>query len=205
MMRSKGLILIALVTVLATVSYANFDWGAYWYFYESDGSTWLENDADNSVGAFVQLIHDVDGDGLDTPVNTGTGISGTSDDTIYWATWFGDNGGGDGAFTGISSPVDVTAGASEDGDIFYARVWSAPSTSWDDLNSTIDGSANYWDGLGYTYSDGSPSTYNMTGPSGSPYSANITVDGTPVAVPEPTVVALAALGLLLIRGFRRNK
>jgi hypothetical protein len=45
----------------------------------------------------------------------------------------------------------------------------------------------------------------MTGPSGSPYSANITVDGTPVAVPEPTVVALAALGLLLIRGFRRNK
>jgi len=199
----KKIGLVVAILLVATLAHADFDWGAYWYFYDSGGSTFLANNAGNTVGAFAQLIWDVDGDGLDTPVNSGTGIAPGSDDVVYWASWFGENAGVAGQFSGAGTPETVTAGAPQDGEIFYARVWSAPAATWNANASTITTTANYWDGLQLTYSDGATLTYNMTGISGSPYNANITVDG--VTIPEPTVFALGALGLILVRAFRRKK
>ena len=201
-MKVKSLVVAMLVVVGAFSAYANFDWGSYWYFYDSDGTTWLNNDASQTVGAFVQLIRDVDGDGLDAAIGTGTGIDAGSDDVVFWASWFGENGGSDGMFNPAPPYEVVTAGLAEDGYIFYARVWSDPAATWSGTASTVPSGATYFDGIQFIYDNDVPGTYNMTGPAGSPYNANITVGTSPI--PEPTVLGLGLIGLVLLRSFRRK-
>ncbi|NCC61957.1 MAG: hypothetical protein EOM12_13680 [Verrucomicrobiae bacterium] len=196
----KCLSVMAILAIATIAGYANFDWGSYYYFYDTDGSTFLTSDSSESVGCFVQLIWDVDGDGLDQAVNYGTGIAAGSDDQVYMSAWLGFGGSTvPGMFVNEMTPAIVTAGLGEDGYIFYGRVWSAPAATWDGLNSTIDASSRYWDGSEFTYVDGVPSIYNMS----SAESANITVNTAPI--PEPTVIALGVLGIALVRGLRKVK
>ncbi|MGD9873254.1 MAG: hypothetical protein AB7T27_03185 [Kiritimatiellia bacterium] len=195
-MKTKAIFTSLLIIAAASFVHADFNWGSYWYFYDSDGTTWLNNDASQTVGAFVQLIRDVDGDGIDAAIGTGTGIVGGSDDVIFWASWFGENDPTDGQFVG---PESVTAGAPEDGYIFYARVWSDPVAVWSGTSSTVPAGATYWDGSQFVFDNDVPTlTYNMS----SAESANVIVGTSPI--PEPTVLGLGLIGLVLLRSFRRK-
>ena len=197
-MKIKAVFISLLVLASAAFVHANFDWGSSWYFYDSDGTTFLTSSDTSTVGAFAQLIRDVDGDGIDAAIGTGTGIPIGSDDVVYWASWFGENlNDMPGAF--VTSPLEtVTATATENNYIFYARIWSDPVSTWSGTASTVPSGATYWDAPSYTYIDGAPSTYDMTGA----LSANVTVSTSPI--PEPTVLGLGLIGLVLLRSFRRK-
>lgn len=197
-MKMKTVLVCLLVLASAAFVHANFDWGSSWYFYDSDGSTFLVSNDSSTIGCFAQLIRDVDGDGVDAAIGTGTGIPIGSDDVVYWASWFGENANdAPGAF--VTSPLeDVTAGVAQDGYIFYARIWSDPVSTWSGTASTVPSGATYWDGPSFTYGDAAPGTYDMTGA----LSANVTVDTSPI--PEPTVLGLGLIGMVLLRSFRRK-
>ncbi len=207
----KKLVIVLAAIIIAGVAHANFDWSNYWYFYDEGGVNFATNASSSTVGFFVQLIWDVDDDGLDAPVTTtATGISTTSDDMVYWVSWLGENDGGTGmpGDFGGSNPETVTAGAAQDANHYYARVWNAPATTAfvnTDTNTAVNGlgtTARYWDGLEFTYADGAPQTYVMTGGAGSPYNSNITIDSVPI--PEPTTFALLGIGLLAARFVRKK-
>lgn len=201
----KCLIILGILAIATTASFANFDWGAYYYFYEAAGTTFLTSDASEANGCFVQLIHDVNGDGLDAAVdNGGNGINAASDDVVYMGAWLGiDGGANQGQFT--ASVADVAAGASEDNYVFYGRVWSAAAATWNGVDSTIDtGVSTYWDGLAFSFDNDAPSpVYNMTAEAGLGLNANVNL--VPAAIPEPTVIAMGLLGIALIRGLRKIK
>lgn len=203
----RMIVAILFVCSVAFIVNADFDWATYWYFYDT-GGTFLTNNTANTVGVFAQLIWDVDDDGIDPAnINYTTGIDPASDDVVYMASWFGDGGAGNpGQFT----TVTVTAGDPQTNGTFYARVWSAPVGTWSAESSQIPTGATYWDAytdgqgavLGFEY-PGAFTTYSMSGPNGSPYSANITASYSPV--PEPSSFLLATAGLFLVRLIRRKK
>jgi hypothetical protein len=196
----KALIALLAIGLMASVAQADFFWTAGNYIYNSDGSTWATRDTDNSVGFFAQLIY-AGSDGIANDISgTGTGVTG--DDSVYNVAWLGEDGGSiDGVWwSGTGKTVPGTA--TEDGYNFYARIYAAPAASWNGLATTIDNQSYYYQGSVWDYDNDAPAgteTYSFD----SAESGNWSID-TPIAVPEPTSVILALLGLGLVRLYRRK-
>lgn len=196
----KKLMVATMALLVSTcVSHAVFDWGATYYFYESDGTTLLNSDPSSSLGAYVQLILDVDGDGLGPCVNTGTGIQAGDDDIVFMGTWIG-----------AATPITdgrfctriVSAGLSESNKWFYSRVWNQAADTWNGNDTAIAGQSSvmYWQSSGFQYEhkqlgDQAFNFLNM----------NPNVQGNTVntPIPEPASFVLALAGLLLVRKFRK--
>ncbi|MBN2564035.1 MAG: hypothetical protein JXQ75_24235 [Phycisphaerae bacterium] len=199
-MRRLFAVAVVLAMVLVPATMADFRWAAGMYFYDSDGTTWLIHNPVDNIGVFVQLIHDVDGDGIDGCLAGGTGVTG--DDVVWGVSWFGeDTYTINGQWWEPNIGKLMTASSAEDGWYLYARVWNDPAATWNGLNTVVPSGASvrYWDGALWQYDNDVPGTYDMTASE----SQNVTVDSTPSAIPEPTIAALGLVGLLLIRGFRR--
>ena len=199
MRKLAPLAVMAVVALLAVPSYGDFDWFnlASNRVYYGDGTTLADGDASSSVGCFVQLIWAGANGTFSTPINSGNGIPGGSDDQVQLTTWLGNNwfGNPDGRYAGSG-----TYTADSNGN-YVVRFWSAPSP-------------DYGNGLVPT---STTNRYNQTAswanPGNEPPAGadqfNILPGGgismTLQAVPEPAMIALGLVGLVSLRFFRRRK
>jgi len=209
----KKMLVFLAVVGMALSAQADFTWSAGYYFYDSNGTSgsWLIRNTSSSIGVFVQLIRDVNNDGAAAISGTGTGVSG--DDVVYAVAWFGADGFGadmppyHGQWWQPTGGQNMTAGASEDGYSFYARVWDAPAASWNGLNTAIDPSAMYYQGPVWTYDNDTPGQYYDMAPTAEGTTAGFSLGyvTTSQVVPEPTTLMLGLVGLVLLRLFRVKK
>ncbi len=207
----KIFVFLAVVGMVLSAQ-ADFFWQSSAYFYDSNGTSgsWLTHNTSSSIGVFVQLIRDVNNDGAAAISGTGTGVSG--DDVVYAVAWFGADGSSvppayHGQWWNPSTGPTITAGVTEDGYSFYARVWDAPAASWNGLSTAIDPSAMYYQGPVWTYDNDLPSSsYDMT-PTAEGTTAGFSLGyvTTSQVVPEPTTLMLGLVGLVLLRLFRVKK
>ena len=200
MRKLAPLAVMAVVALLAVPSYGDFDWfnANSNRVYYGDGTTFADGNASSTIGCFIQLIYAGADTVFSTPVNSGTGIPGGSDDQVIIASWIGNNvfGNADGRYSGNGSYTnDVSAGN------YIVRFWSAPSP-------------DFGNGLVPT---STTNRYNQTASWANPGSEppatadsfnnlpNGGISLTLQAVPEPAMIALGIVGLVSLRFFRRRK
>jgi len=208
----KKILVFLAVVGLALSAHADFQWGSSYYFYDSNGTAgnWLIHNTSSSVGVFVQLIRDVNNDGAAAISATGTGVS--DDDVVYAVAWFGADGVSvppayHGMWWSPNTGQTMTAGPTEDGYSFYARVWDSPAATWNGLSTAIDPSAMYYQGPVWTYDNDTPlQNYDMAPTAeGTTTGFGLGYVTTSQVVPEPTTLMLGLVGLVLLRLFRVKK
>lgn len=216
-------LIVIMACACASIALADFSWQASCYFYDQNGTSgnWLVKEPNQLEGVFAQLIYaGANGvaDSIDAAGTTGV----TGDDVIYDVSWFGEDGydgddhdgGGaidpdiyDGFWWFPSVGKTITAGASEDEYVFYARVFAVPASSWNGLSTTLAADAWYYQSPTWTYDNDVVGDFDMTpvreGQTGLPLDYVSTSTGQ--VIPEPSSIALGLVGLVLLRVFRRKK
>jgi len=201
---SKSLVIVAAVISMTLAckdasAVATIFWGTSTSFFalDNDGVTHITGNASSSVAGLVQLVY-LGSDGVYNGFQaSGTGVKG--DDSVLQSVWMG-FGTPMSAFTSgqfASSVTDSLAAGSK----FMILFFDAPSPVFGTSpNSTAPTTGFYGQSAVFT-STGDPAsggtdTFNFT--------SNLTA-GNPVAVPEPTTIALmlAGLGMLVARRFVR--
>lgn len=161
----------------------------------ADNSTPLTGSkSDATVGAFAQLIHDVNGDGLN-PIDLGNADGAGGDDVVLAWSFIGWNTGFSPANGSINVADTAIASVPENNHIFV-RTWDAPSPGGGaaPLPGTSSVAMWYGDSPNFFVTDdtGNPADFNIQG-----FYTNI-----PVVVPEPGTLAFIGLGLVTI-AYRR--
>lgn len=202
----KKLTLTAVLALVAAVSaQADFEWFntttnriAY-----NDGSTFLAGSfGDSSVGCFLQLIYAGADNAIDPAVASGDGT--TDDDVVASTSWIGRSQFADNA--GYMNPFEFYADDSVG--YYYVRAWSAPA---DDFGAgTIPTASTNFYGDSALFDNTSPSTPPETdsfnfGGAGDGSNVGWTTDTPLAAIPEPSIVALALIGVATLRLYRRKK
>lgn len=174
--------------------------GAGWLFY-ADGSTPLiGSQSDSSVGCFVQFLW-VGANGLiDSAYADGGDGTGTTDDLVVSTVWvgYGVPGGADGYFNNVevSDGGDIVSNR-----VYFGRVWNAPSANYAGGTVPSGAAVRYQNSPTWTYPKSDPAydSFDLSG------SGDLSTTLTPLAIPEPGVLALVALGLIGLRLTRKQR
>ncbi|MBU0677040.1 MAG: hypothetical protein KJ626_02900 [Verrucomicrobia bacterium] len=196
----KLVIMIACSVIAATVLADGINWSAYNnYLFESNGTTKLNGDTLSSVGSFVQLLW-VGGDGVVGDAGT-TGDGTILGNDIVVDTWWvgGGNGGLDGWFDLASVTEDGSNPNVVENRWYFGRVWNAPSPNF--------AGGDVPTGASVRYANSSTWQYPSTLPTGDTFdiTQSVSLSTTLSAVPEPTVLGLGLIGLMVVRLIRRRK
>ena len=193
------LAVMAVVALLAVPSYGDFNWfnTTSNYVYYGDGTTRVDGDqTQSSIGCFIQLIWAGANGTFDAPINSGNGISGTSDDRVHATSWIGA-----GIFTGPSGLYDQSGFTSDSNGNYIVRFWSAPSPDFG--NGLVPTSTT--NRYNQTASWPNPGSETPNPPDDFNNLPNGGISLTLQAVPEPAMIALGLVGLVSLRFFRRRK
>jgi hypothetical protein len=197
--------LILLVCALCGITSSGYGYGILWYaesgfLHYADGSTKLNGDTSSSFGCFVQLLWVGANGTIDAAYNSDSGAGiGSSDDVVVDKLWVGAGfaNGADGWFSGGNVPE---GGNMVSGRTYFARAWSAPALDYNNGFVPTSLTNKYGDSSTFTWRrilDGGDS-FDVANPS-------FSTTQTPLAIPEPAVLALALTGILCLRLFKRNK
>ncbi|MBP7829566.1 MAG: PEP-CTERM sorting domain-containing protein [Kiritimatiellae bacterium] len=171
------------------VGYANY----------GDGTTLLGGDVSSSIGCFVQLLW-VGANGVaDQAYASGDGTGSTDDVVIEWR-WIGAGaaGGDDGWFSG---GLTAAGGDVQSNRVYFARFWSDASPNYAAGSVPTSVTNRYANGPTWTYPHSDPvaDDFDVT------YGGDVDTTLTPLAIPEPGVLALVALGLIGLRLTRKQR
>ena len=198
-MRKIGI--AAVVLVMAVCSFGEgIGWfaEANWLNY-GDGSTRLTGSLlDTSVGCFVQLLWVGANGSIDSAYIDGSDGTGATDDLVVDTRWVGAAVGDNGYFGG----GDIAAGGNiVSGRVYFARVWSAPSPNYASGLIPTSGTNRYQNSATWTYPHSNPlrDSFDIAG------SGDLNTTLAPLAIPEPGVLALVALGLIGLRLTRKQR
>lgn len=191
---------VVLVPFVAMADGIQWAANANWLNY-ADGSTPLIGDVSSSVGCFAQLLWVGANGVIDSAYADGADGTGTTDDLVVDTIWVGYGvGGDDGYFSGTSI---AEGGDIVEGRVYFGRVWNAPSPSYSDPNGTVPSGAlvRYQNSATWTYPSTQPTfdDFDIAG------AGNLNTTLTPLAIPEPGVLALVALGLIGLRLTRKQR
>jgi len=155
-----------------------------------------------SAGGFIQIFHDISADGLGTATPGGNGVANSADNVLLGTSWVQYLPGWFDSFV-INTGAGLAAVA--DGHTIVMRFWDTGSTDQTQENASLvmgDGSVP---AIGSWYGDASvvlpvsaPGIYNITPDDSEPIVTSNQL------VPEPTSIALFALGLAVV-GVRSRK
>ena len=201
-MKKLGIIIAAFG--LAIGSYADIEW-----FHDiSEGNPILDEGAvavvgntfDSSVGSFLQLIW-AGPNGTIQAADGGATDGAGGDDLVVDTSWIGRN---------IFGPNDGFAGAGPaftgdlDGGVYYVRAWNQASPNFAGGEIPL---------ISSFYGNSVVTLTNPNDPIGEPPDLPTSFEFAPnasgtlqttIAIPEPTVLALFAIGLIGLRTFRKK-
>jgi len=203
---ARTLTLLVAGTCLSAV--ADINWyvlppsfgGSGMYNDASLGGALLTGDnADASVGFFVQLIEDVGLDGPDAVIASGNGIPAGANDLVASTAWVGKETAVGGATEGANGWLNTQFFDYTPDNVvkdFYLRAWNAPSPDYATGLIPVGASVFFGNSAVVRVDRSSlpqpPPPYvdfgTETGPGG-------IVTDQPLAIPEPTVAALLLVGL----------
>lgn len=199
----RKLIVLALIMAVAGVVYGE---GISWfandqYMYYANGSTYLDGNSDSSLGCFVQLIWTGPDNEIDTAYLDGGDGTSMDDDVVVDWRWMGSGlaGGADGWFSG----GDVVDGGNIQSDRwYYARAWTAPADSYSAGDIPTSPTNKYGNSPTWQYPKSDPvrDGFDVTDSSYPQFTTSL----SPLAIPEPAVLALGLIGLISIRLLRRR-
>jgi hypothetical protein len=199
MRKLAPLAVMAVVALLAVPSYGDFDWfnTSTNRVYYGNGTTLADGDASSAIGCFVQLIWAGVNGTFSTPINSGNGIPGGSDDQVHLTTWIGNNvfANPDGRYSGAG-----TFSSDSNGN-YTVRFWSAPSPDYG--NGLVPTSTT--NRYAQVSSWANPGSEPPSGADQFNTLPNGGISMTLQAVPEPAIFGLGIIGLLSVRFFRRKK
>ena len=197
---------IAMVAVvLVLMSYASMADGIRWFadanylnYASGSGNPLVGSLADSSVGCFVQLLWVGANGSIDFAYADGDDGTGTTDDLVVSTIWVGYGVGENGYFSGVNI---AEGGDIVEGRVYFGRAWNAPSGNYAGGDVPAGAAVRYINSSTWTYPSTAPTfdNFDIVG------SGDLNTTLTPLAIPEPGVLALVALGLIGLRLTRKQR
>ena len=200
-MQKKLLVVVmAMAVAMPFVAMADgISWSAdaNWLNYADDSTPLAGHISDSSVGCFVQLLW-VGANGLvDSAYADGGDGTWTTDDLVIQTGWVGYGVGENGYFNAF----EITEGGDVvEGRTYFARVWNAPSADYVGGDVPTGAAVRYVNSPTWVYPSTSPTFDDFDIAA----AGNLATTQTPLAIPEPGILALVALGVLGIRFARKR-